>query len=77
MQSWKYYRVDKITYTQALSYTQEERVPINTGVDGIVILRSGFLPNNLGGSRVFIVTKSNDRVYNGDKVGTVLVWTIR
>jgi hypothetical protein len=68
---------DKITYVQALSYTQEERVPINTGVDGIVILRSGFLPNNLGGARVFIVAKASRVSYNADKVGTALVWTIR
>lgn len=65
-----------ISYTQALSYTNELHTPQDAG-DGVIILREGFLPVKSGGTRIFIVDKTGSISYNGDKVGTTLVWTIR
>ena len=65
-----------ISYTQALSYTNELHTPQDVG-DGFIILREGFFPIYLGGTRIFIVAKTGETVYNGSKVGSSLMWTIR
>lgn len=64
-----------IPYTQALSYTNELITPQH--IDEFIIIREGFLPPKQGGTRIFIVDKTSSVSYNGDKVGSALLWTVR
>lgn len=70
-------RPSSIPYYEALSYTSELRTPLP--FENVFILREGLVPlshkdKSLAGKRIFIVDKGE---YNGDNVGSCLIWTIR